>query len=618
MVVTPWGESEKLREGMLAPGPSNQPEAVAENQRQRLFGAMVASVAERGYAETRIADLVEASGVSLRSFYDLFPDKQSCFMGATEALVRLTIAPVLESQGPDDWEVDSKRRLGSAASLAAAQPAAAKMCLIESYAAGPAAVALVDDAAARMETLVRERLAGSPRWAGLPPELGTFAIGTVFEVFRSRLLSDQADRLQETADQLASLLLHYEPPARPLRSAARPAETRPEQLEASDHAERAMRAFEALLTEQTFAATTMEQVAKRAGMSVRTLYANFADRQDLMLAAVDSAGAQVVAASLPAFRRQAGPPEGIRVALAAMLGLLASRPNLAHLLLEAVYEGGGPALRRRRASLQPLETLLARVAPDHPQMTRGLVAEALLGGILWLARRRSLENGAGSLLGLAPIVTYIALAPTLGPDQATAAAEGKSYRRPPAEQVSPLRTALARPGSDRVATALSQGPLTLEEICDLTQLPPEEVRNQLERLVEVGAVEVAPTGDGRSLFRSRWPVRETAEWERMDLAEREKSSAEIGLAIKGEIEESVAAGLFDRRPERVLIRFPIWVDEQGWREISGFLDEALDHCYVVQKRVQQRLDGRGDEGEGFSARILLVSYEAPTVEEKRD
>src|SRR5689334_17059986 len=118
MVVTPWGDSETLREEMLTPGPSNLPESVVENQRQRLFGAMVASVAERGYADTRIADLVDTSGVSLRSFYDLFPDKQACFIGAVDALLRWTIGPVLESSGPDDWEVDSIRRLGFAASLA--------------------------------------------------------------------------------------------------------------------------------------------------------------------------------------------------------------------------------------------------------------------------------------------------------------------------------------------------------------------------------------------------------------------------------------------------------------------------------------------------------------------
>src|SRR5215213_1245004 len=312
MIATPWGESETLREGMLTPGPSNPPQAVIDNQRQRLFGAMVTSVAERGYANTRVADLVEISGVSLRSFYDLFTDKQACFVGALQALVQSTIRPVLESSGPEEWELDSRRRLGIAAALAASQPAAAKMCLVETYVAGPSVAAVVDEAMVRIEGLVRERLAGSERWADLPAEIGTFAIGAVFETFRARLIENREGQLPAAADQLAALLLGYEAPVRPLRSASRPPEIRPEQLEASDHAERALRAFEALLTEQPFAETTMEQVAKRAGMSVRTLYANFAGREELMLAAVDSAGAQVVAAALPAYRRHPSPPEGIR------------------------------------------------------------------------------------------------------------------------------------------------------------------------------------------------------------------------------------------------------------------------------------------------------------------
>lgn len=615
MVVTPWGDSEKLRTGMLSPGPSNSPEAVVENQRQRLFGAMVASVAERGYADTRISDLVESSGVSLRSFYDLFPDKQACFIGAVQALVRSTVGPVLESDGPAEWEVDSKRRLGTAAALAAAQPAAAKLCLVETYAAGPAVVALVDEATARIEGLIAERLEASPRWAGLPPEIGTFAIGTIFETFRSRLIDEQAHRLPEITDQLTSLLLHYEPPARPLRSAARPPEVRPEQLEASDHAERALRAFEALLIEQTLAETTMEQVAKKAGMSVRTLYANFGSRQELMLAAIDSAGAQVVATALPAYRREASPPEGIRVALSATLGLLASRPNLANLLLDAAYAGGGPALRRRAEALQPLRALLGRVAPDNAEVSRGFFAEALLGGVLWLARRRAAENGPGGLPGLAPIVTYIALAPLLGPEQATAAAEGKSYRRPSTEQTHSLRLALAQPNSDRIVTSLSQEPLTLEAICEYAQLEPEEVQRELNRLIELGAVRTVAAEDGGVLFESRWPVRSTEEWERMSISERERDSTAIGLAIKAEIEDSVAAGLFDARPERFLTRFPLWVDEQGWHEVHGFLEVALEQCYAVQERARKRLDEKGNKAEGFPARVILASYETPPLQD---
>ncbi len=48
MVATPWGDSDLLRDRMLRPGPGTPREEVVGNQRERLFAAMVASVAETG------------------------------------------------------------------------------------------------------------------------------------------------------------------------------------------------------------------------------------------------------------------------------------------------------------------------------------------------------------------------------------------------------------------------------------------------------------------------------------------------------------------------------------------------------------------------------------------
>ena len=78
MVLTPWGDASQLRAKMLPPG-CGTPRAEAErNQRGRLFAAMVATVAEKGYEATTVADLVELSGVSRSAFYKHFADKQAC------------------------------------------------------------------------------------------------------------------------------------------------------------------------------------------------------------------------------------------------------------------------------------------------------------------------------------------------------------------------------------------------------------------------------------------------------------------------------------------------------------------------------------------------------------
>jgi AcrR family transcriptional regulator len=613
MVMTPWGDSAALRDQMLSPGPGNTAREVAENQRRRLFGAMVASVAERGYWNTRVSDLTEISGVSLRSFYDLFADKDACFVATIEALVDGTVEFVLAQPDDDDWERNLRQRLAGLASLAASQPAAAKMCLIETFVGGPEAAKPFEDSLVRAEALIRERFEASTRWSELPPEMPRFAVIALIDGFRSRLLKGQPRLLPEVAEEIATLLLTYEPPTRQLRSAARPPKARPEEQEASDHAERALRAFEALLTEQPYAETTMEQIAKRAKMSVRTLYANFPGREELMVAAIDSAGALVVAAALPAYRRADNPSDGVRGALGAMFGLLGSRPNMANLLLRSAFEGGGPALERRNEALWPLELLLMRAVPARLPVARKVVSGAILGGLLGIARQRFLEAGAGALPGLAQISTFIALAPLLGTESATAAAEGKSYRRPPAEPADSVRRVPIDPLSDRFLMALSHGPVTVAELAADLGLSSEEVEILISRLEEEppGELAVVVGEDGERRYENRWPLIETVEWNQYSPDEQEEMSAEIRLLINKEMEEAAAAGTFDSRSERFLVRMPVRLDERGWKDMGESMERTLEECIEIQREVQKRLEEGGRVSETFGARVVLVSFEMP-------
>ena len=43
---------------------------------------MVEVTAERGYADCRIADVIAYAGVSRKTFYELFRDKEDCFLAA--------------------------------------------------------------------------------------------------------------------------------------------------------------------------------------------------------------------------------------------------------------------------------------------------------------------------------------------------------------------------------------------------------------------------------------------------------------------------------------------------------------------------------------------------------
>jgi AcrR family transcriptional regulator/DNA-binding Lrp family transcriptional regulator len=593
---------------MLPPGPGNPASDVAQNQRERLFGAMVASVATRGYAATRVTDLIKLSGVSRRSFYDLFPDKEACFRAVIRELVAKSMSLLTDELSGSDEE-RARRRFQALTEFVIGQPAAARLCLIEAYAAGAEALEPLEGARVTLERRMQAGAAESPRRAGMPPEMVSALLGAALEVVRARLRQGREGELTELGPDLVEFLLSYEAPPMPLRLATRPPTPAPETIAGHDHSERALRAFAVVVAERGYANTTIDQVVKRASMSPTTFYANFDGKQDALRAAIDSAGAQITAAVLPAFRRQPDWPSAVRAAFGALLNFLASRPALAHLVMVDVYAAGLEALEQREAALGPLEAILEGARQRSPQLP-AVSLEAIFGGIYWLANRQIRESGPESLPALAPLCTYLALAPFLGSEQACEAANGD--------------------GRSRTTSDVFQGPIrerakilfvlerlgrraSLEEISRELEMPSAEAERQLEELEQSGMAElVEERGSGEDserFYRPVLPVIESAEWERIALPEREKISAHIGYIVLEEITQSVRTGLFDRRPERVLIHVPGVVDEQGWLELSKIHDEFLAASLDAIDRAKKRLEEAG--GESLDIRSVQTLFEVP-------
>jgi AcrR family transcriptional regulator len=254
-------------------------------------------------------------------------------------------------------------------------------------------------------------------------------IGAQQEIARTRLRLGREAELPKLTDELWELMLSYRPPPVALRLAGRAPTPRPESLEAHDHAERALRAFAVVVAEQGYANTTVDAVVKRAKMSATTFYAHFDGKEDALLAAIDSAGSQMVAAILPAFRRARDWPEGIRAGFGALFNFLASRPALARLIAVEVYAAGPKAVERRVQTLKPLEALVAGGRERSPE-TPKIAAEAIAGGVNTLAYRQIRDKGPEALPYLAPICTYIALSPFLGAEEACRVANGDGRGRP--------------------------------------------------------------------------------------------------------------------------------------------------------------------------------------------
>lgn len=414
----------------MRPGPGIPAAEVARNQRERIFGAMVASVAERGYAATRLDDLVEISGVSRKSFYALFADKPECFAAAIETIIGEAADYVMSPTGT--WEEQVRGGAAAFAKLIVAQPAAARMCLIEANAVGPAGLAPLERSIGRLEAHALDAASEAGLGTEALPAMIRAHVGALTEVARTRLRLGREAELPRLAEELSEFVVSYEAPPRPLRLAVRPPTPAPETIDAHGHAERVLRAFAAVAAEEGYGNTTIDLILKRAAMSPATFYADFGNKEEVLFAAIESGAAQLLAAILPSFRRNPSWAHGVRGAYGDFFNFLASRPALAHLLLIEVYAAGPAALARRDEALRPLEVLLAEGRAGQ----RGLgpiEIEAITGGLYRLAYKQIREHGAESLPHLAPVCTYLTLAPLIGAEEACAVANRDGRGRPGVE-----------------------------------------------------------------------------------------------------------------------------------------------------------------------------------------
>jgi AcrR family transcriptional regulator len=74
---------------------------VYDAQHARLLEGLAASIREKGLAQTQVTDIVAKARASRRTFYNHFPDKDSCFVELTNAMSRLLLEQVDRAIDPD-------------------------------------------------------------------------------------------------------------------------------------------------------------------------------------------------------------------------------------------------------------------------------------------------------------------------------------------------------------------------------------------------------------------------------------------------------------------------------------------------------------------------------------
>jgi AcrR family transcriptional regulator len=145
---------------------------VPDIQRARIVAAMVTVARERGAAGATVSHVVARSGVSRRTFYEMFADRDACFLAALELAIERGAARVVPAfaeadegagkgtaggkgvayRGADRWRAQLRAGLAALLEFIRDEPELGGLCVVDALSAGPEAqrrrseivVALVD------------------------------------------------------------------------------------------------------------------------------------------------------------------------------------------------------------------------------------------------------------------------------------------------------------------------------------------------------------------------------------------------------------------------------------------------------------------------------------------
>jgi AcrR family transcriptional regulator len=161
---------------------------VAEIQRARMLTAMMQEIAERGAANVSVAHVVGRSGVSRRTFYELFEDREDCFLAAfDDALERVATVVVAAYEQPGSWRARIRAGLTALLECVDYDPATGRLLIVESLASGAKALERRQHVLARIVSVIEQGQREGKANVDPPPLTAEGIAGGVLSVLHARL-----------------------------------------------------------------------------------------------------------------------------------------------------------------------------------------------------------------------------------------------------------------------------------------------------------------------------------------------------------------------------------------------------------------------------------------------
>lgn len=203
-------ETRKRSSIKLTGGPHGIPRAVVhEVQRGRLLDAMADVIAEEGYLATTVHKVLTRARISRRTYYELFKDKEDCFLVAYDEIAEQVIESAKAACRDADASPERRIEAGvrSILELTEREPSVARMFIVEVLAAGNSAREQRSRTMERLSDLVADALVerGDDRVdARLHARV---LIGGVHELVYDSLIRGRVENLTEVAGEVVTSYL---------------------------------------------------------------------------------------------------------------------------------------------------------------------------------------------------------------------------------------------------------------------------------------------------------------------------------------------------------------------------------------------------------------------------
>ncbi len=193
----------------LRPGPGGLPRGqVTQIQRSRMLAAAVEAVEDVGYARMTVAQVIGRARVSRKTFYDVFTDREDCFLAAFEqALGQASLIAQEAYEGESNWRDGIRSALARLLMFMDEEPGLAKLCIVEALGAGER---VLDRRAKVLDQLaeVIDRGRSATNATREPPEVtAEGVVGAIFAVLHTRVLENGKERLTDLLGSLMSMIV---------------------------------------------------------------------------------------------------------------------------------------------------------------------------------------------------------------------------------------------------------------------------------------------------------------------------------------------------------------------------------------------------------------------------